>query len=285
MNKVKYGLKNVYAAPMTETVNNGVVTYSYATPKAIPGAVNMSLNAEGESNPFYADNIVYFRSTTNNGYSGDLEMAMVPEWFREEILQEIKDSNGVFVERSDVGEPVHFALLFQFEGDQKAIRHVLYNCSVSARPAVASQTKEAGVTPVTETMSLSADPRADGVVKARSGSDTNSTVYQNWFNAVYEAAGSEETVAKLSALSIGSLDLTPAFNAGTYIYSAETTNATNAVTATGADGTTVTITINGTAHTSGQAATWTDGENLVVVTVSGSGLQSTVYTVVVTKSA
>ena len=284
MNKVKYGLKNVYAAKLTKTLSNGVYTYTYDTPKMIPGAVNMSLDAEGESNPFYADNIVYFRSTTNNGYSGDLEIALIPEWFREEILQEALDDNGVFVEKSDTGEPAYFALLFQFEGDQKAIRHVLYNCSVSARPSVASQTKESGITPVTETLALSADPREDGLVKARTGSDTSTAVYQNWFNAVYEADSEEvETAAKLASLTIGSLTLTPAFSADTTEYTAETTNATNAITATGANGTTVTISVNGTAHTSGEAATWTTGANNVVITVSKAGLTSTAYTVVVTK--
>ena len=186
MNKIKYGLKNVYAAKLTKTFNNGVYTFTYGTPKAIPGAVNLSLDAEGESNPFYADNTVYFRTTTNNGYSGDLEIALMPEWFREEILKEEKDDNGVFIERNDTGEPTPFALLFQFEGDEKAIRHVLYNCSVSGRPSVASQTKESGTDPVTETLNISADPREDGLVKARSGSDTDSTVYQDWFTEVYE---------------------------------------------------------------------------------------------------
>lgn len=186
MNKVKYGLKNVYAAKLTETVSDGVTSYSYATPAAIPGAVNLSLDAEGESNPFYADNIVYFRSTTNQGYSGDLEIAIVPEWFRTDILQEVKDENNVLIENAENSAPVHFALMFEFEGDEKAIRHVLYNCSVSGRPSVASQTKEAGVDPVTETLAISADPRGDGLVKARSASDTDSTVYAGWFSAVYE---------------------------------------------------------------------------------------------------
>lgn len=190
MNKVKYGLKNVHAAKLTETVVEGNTTYTYDTPKRIPGAVNMSLDAESESTPFYADNIVYFRSTTNNGYSGDLEIALVPEWFREEILLEAKDTNGVFIEKSSTGEPVHFALLFEFDGDEKAIRHVLYNCSVSNRPSVSSQTKETSIDPVTETLSLSADPRGDGLVKARSGSETTAETYQAWYNAVYTPAES-----------------------------------------------------------------------------------------------
>lgn len=77
-NKVKYNLKNVHAAKLTETVSEGVTTYTYATPQAIPGAVSISLDAEGDSSPFYADGIVYFRSTANNGYSGDLEIALIP---------------------------------------------------------------------------------------------------------------------------------------------------------------------------------------------------------------
>ena len=107
-NKVKYNLKNVHAAKLTK---NGDGTFSYATPQAIPGAVSLSLDAEGESSPFYADGIVYFRTTSNNGYSGDLEIALIPEWFRTEILKEVKDSKGVLVETNTNTESVYFALL------------------------------------------------------------------------------------------------------------------------------------------------------------------------------
>ena len=154
-NKVKYNLKNVH-----------------------------SLEAEGDSSPFYADGIVYFRSTANNGYSGDLEIALIPEWFRTEILQEVKDNNGVLVEHSDVTESVYFALLFEFDGDIKAIRHVLYNCTAS-RPSIESETKEETIEPGTETLSLTADPREDGLVKSRTGDDTTDSVYRNWYQAVY----------------------------------------------------------------------------------------------------
>ena len=183
-NKIKYNLKNVYAAVMTRSGS----TYTYATPVAIPGAVSMSLDAEGEASPFYADGIVYFRSAANNGYSGDLEIALIPEWFREQVLQETKDSNNVFIETNEVNEPVYFALLFEFDGDQKAIRHVLYNCSVSQRPTIASQTKEASIEPGTETLSLTADPREDGLVKARTGDDTTTAVYNAWYQSVYTPA-------------------------------------------------------------------------------------------------
>lgn len=183
-NKVKYNLKNVYAAKMTETVTEGVSSFAYANPKAIPGAVSISLDAEGESSPFYADGIVYFRSSTNNGYSGDLQIALIPEWFRTEILQEELDTKGVLVESSNVTESVKFALLFEFDGDVNAIRHVLYNCSAS-RPSIESETKEDTIEPGTETLSITADPRADGLVKARTGDTTDKTAYENWYKTVY----------------------------------------------------------------------------------------------------
>lgn len=107
-NKVKYNLKNVHAAKLTRTEDGG---YSYETPRAIPGAVSISLDAEGDTSPFYADGIVYFRSVSNNGYSGDLEIALIPEWFRTDILKEELDKNGVLVENSKIAEMEKFALL------------------------------------------------------------------------------------------------------------------------------------------------------------------------------
>ena len=76
-------------------------------------------------------------------------------------------------------------MLFEFDGDQHAIRHVLYNCTVSTRPTLESSTKEDTIEPGTETLSISADPREDGLVKAKTGDDTDDTTYQNWYQAVY----------------------------------------------------------------------------------------------------
>lgn len=151
-NKIKYNLKNVHAAKLTLSDSG---EYTYDTPKAIPGAVSISLDAEGESNPFYADGIVYFRSTSNNGYSGDLEIALIPEWFRTDILREELDKNGVLVENSNIAETNKFALLFEFDGDAKSIRHVMYNCNAT-RPSIESETKEESIEPKTEKLSLTA---------------------------------------------------------------------------------------------------------------------------------
>lgn len=187
-NKIKYNLKNVHAAILTKHDDG---TFDYGVPKAIPGAVSLSLDAEGDTSPFYADGIVYYRSTANNGYSGDLELALIPEWFRTDILQEVKDSKGVLVETANVTESVYFALLFEFDGDINAIRHVMYNCT-AARPTIESSTKEESIEPGTETLTLTADPREDGLVKGRTGDETDATTYKNWYKTVYVPDISED---------------------------------------------------------------------------------------------
>ena len=198
-NKIKYNLKNVHVALLTETADSGAnITYTYAAPKAVPGAVSLSLDAEGDSNPFYADGIVYYRSIANNGYSGDLEIALIPDWFRTEILQDTLDSKGVLIENEVQTASVKFALLFEFDGDVKAIRHVMYNCT-AARPAIESQTKEDSIEPGTETLSISADPRADGLIKGRTGDSTDADTYANWYKAVYLPSAS--TVSSTSSKS------------------------------------------------------------------------------------
>ena len=186
-NKVKYNLKNVHYAVMTGGDVDAQGKATYGTPVAIKGAVSLSLDAEGSTNPFYADGIVYYTSIANNGYSGDLEVALLPDSFRKNVLGEVEDGNGVLIEKVD-GSPIHFALLFQFDGDAKGIYHCLYNC-VATRPTVAGQTSEDTIEPATESVSLTAtsiydETLAKNIVKARSGDATGSTVTDGWFTNV-----------------------------------------------------------------------------------------------------
>lgn len=187
-NKVKYGLSNVYYAAISSTDTTGAVTYS--TPVRIPGAVNLSLEAQGENEPFYADNIKYYISSNNSGYSGDLEVALIPDSFRKDILGEVLDSNGVYLEDVDA-QATPFALLFQFEGDEKGTRHVIYNCTAT-RPSVEGATKEDSTEVQTETLSLECASIFNtsinkNLVKARClNSSATSTTYEAWFSSVYQ---------------------------------------------------------------------------------------------------
>ena len=277
-NKVKYNLKNAHYA-MLHIAQDGTV--SYDTPVPIPGAVSIGLDANGEPENFYADGIAYYVINNNMGYDGDLELAMIPESFRVDALNEKLDDNNVLIENANT-ELNSFALLFEFDGDVKHIRHVLYNCSAS-RPGIEGKTNEESREVQTETLTIKATPLASGVVKAKTGNTTNGTVYQNWYQSVYMPSDVSGANVNLSALTIGSISLDPTFAAGTVAYTAETSNATNAITATAADENAgVSITVNGDSLTNGSSATWEDGENTVVITVTNGGSSKT-YTVIVTK--
>ena len=180
MNKVKFGLRNCYYAKATMGANGDI---TFGTPVAMPGAVSLSLDPEGESENFYADDSVYFVVSTNNGYSGDFELALIPESFLKDIMHETEDTNGVIVENKDA-QPEHFALLFDFTGDQKKIRHCMYYCTAQ-RAGIAGDTKEDKTEVKTEKLSIKSTPLPNGVVKAKTGSNTTDTVYNSWFSRVY----------------------------------------------------------------------------------------------------
>ena len=179
-NKVKFNICNVHYALITVD-EDGEVTFG--TPVAMPGAVSLSLEPNGEPSNFYADGYAYYTISNNMGYEGDLELAMVPESFRTDVLKESLDDNSVLVESANV-EIANFALLFEFDGDVKKIRHVLYNCS-AARPNIESATNEEEIEVQTETLAITAAPLANGYVKARTGDSTTDTVYTGWYTSVY----------------------------------------------------------------------------------------------------
>ncbi len=189
-NKVKFNLKNVHYALLTF---DGEGLPVYAAPVAVPGAVSLSLDANGEPESFYADGGVYYVINNNMGYDGDLELAIIPESFRTDVLRETLDAKGVLIENSE-SNLAAFALLFEFDGDQKHIRHVLYNCAAS-RPGIEGKTVEESKEVQTETLTVKASPLPDGTVKAKTGDTTDAATYSGWYSAVYlptaDAGGAE----------------------------------------------------------------------------------------------
>lgn len=180
-NKVKFGLKNVHYALQTKGEDGAV---SFGPPVRILGGVSLSMDAEGESSEFYADDVAYYVSAADEGYSGTLSVALIPVSFRKDVLGEVEDETShVMIERADA-EPKPFALLFEFNGDQKATRHVLYNCSAT-RPGLSGETLKGKKEPSTDSLKLTAPPMADGLVKASTKADTPADVYNNWYKSVW----------------------------------------------------------------------------------------------------
>ena len=176
-NKVKFGLSNVHIAKITET--DGEITYG--TPFPMPGAVGLTSEPEGDTTPFYADNVKYFIAVANNGYTGDLEIAMTPKEFLTQILGQEEDTNGALFESSD-DVNARFALMGEIEGDAKKRRFIYYDCTAT-RPSAEMNTIEESKEPQTDTISITMAPRtSDKVIKAViEPNETNEEVYNTFF--------------------------------------------------------------------------------------------------------
>lgn len=132
---VKFGLRNVHVAFFDPE------TGEYDTPKRMPGAISLTMNAVGSSSKLEADDTVYNEVESNQGYEGTLNIADMPEWFQVEALGYIKGKNGGLVEPKDMVRK-SFALLHEVQTDTKGRRFVTYDVKVSRPTQNANTAKE-----------------------------------------------------------------------------------------------------------------------------------------------
>jgi len=181
--KVIFGLENVTIFPK----EGGL---SWGSPIRLLGAVQVALNPSGSSNPFYADNQIFFNAISNTGWSGDLEMALFPDEFYVACLGWRIDDNGALVEASDAVAK-EFALAFEVSGDQKNRRVVFYNCTAT-RPADENKTKEETITPQTKKSTITATPvKFPSITTARAVlpySEEKKDVWEKFYESVYVPA-------------------------------------------------------------------------------------------------
>ena len=270
-------------------------------------AVNESPSG-AEPTALYADNIKYLNLISAEQYGATIEAFTCPDEFMEcDGFASIADGVTIgqqprklfgFCYRTLVGSDT--------EGTKKGYKlHLVYNCTASPSERSHSTVNES---PEAATLSWSVSTTAVAV-EGQSPTATleiDSTKIDPAKMAALEAVlygtlsdaprlpfpaevasivGETGSTVKLSALTIGSLNLVPAFSPDVVNYTATTENESDTVTATAADSAAATILVNGSSHTSGNSATWTDGTNTVVVIVSKSGSTSRSYTVTVTCDA
>lgn len=194
-NKVQFNLKNVHYAKVTALSP----TPMFDTPVHVPGAVSLSLEQQGEITKFYADGIVYYQSSSNNGYEGDLEMARFPDQMIQDIWGDtLTETDNVLIENANT-QPESFALLFQIDGDVTNSLYCMYNC-VATRPNIESETTNESKEPKTQTSTISCAPLPDGTVRARTTATTTEDVISNWFKTVYlPGAAAAAAAAKVTS--------------------------------------------------------------------------------------
>lgn len=183
MGKVLYGIRNVHIAKLIEDENGNI---TYGTPFAVKGARGFSPDPQGDTTIYYADDMIYFRKDKNNGYEGDLVLAVTPEQFLTEILGRTKDTNGLVIESSE-DKFERFALLFEGEGDPTNRRYVYWDCTAS-RPTREHNTTEDSTEPGEDTLTITIAPRSSdravgGYVEP---TEENIAYYNAFFDAVVE---------------------------------------------------------------------------------------------------
>lgn len=162
-NKVVFGLENVHVG--TYTVDSSTGTVTMGTPLHIAGAVNMSLESDSEESVFWADNVKYYTTYSDNGMTGELEMAMFPDTFKTQFLNYVEIANGGLAQvKGQQNRDVYIA--FEAAGDAEHRRCILYNVALGAitrEYATTTETKE----PQTATLpfTVSGD-NATGIVRA-----------------------------------------------------------------------------------------------------------------------
>lgn len=177
-NKVEFGLKNAHYALVTDDGTK----LTYGDPVAIKGATEISIDAEGDSTDFYADDTKYYTSVSNQGYSGKLTVARLNDQFNQDIFGDTVDEvTGMQVDNTSA-TPKQFALLFEFNGDKNQTRHILFNVTAT-RPSIGSKTTEDKTDVNTQELSFTAAPdpyasRSHGKVSADAPS------YATFFDAV-----------------------------------------------------------------------------------------------------
>ena len=206
-NKVNWGLALSAWGKITVDANGHDV---YGVPNMFLGNRQVNFTPAGDLVKVFADGTVIYVGKENSGYTGSLELTNMDDEFAKWALSEEVDSNNV---QYEVKEPTvnRIYLIWEWVQDTKNTRHIMYNVTVS-RPDQNATTAGDGdsKTAQYQTVNLTAIPREDGIVKAKTRMDVDATAYNNWFNAAYVPAGASGyavtvTVADSSAAVEGAL--------------------------------------------------------------------------------
>lgn len=186
-NKVKYGLRNVHLFEITDSGTK----LTYGTPVPWRGATELTLDPNGDALEVYADDILYDKEENNQGYTGKLTMLYLQPEIEALLFGNVENADGVVVENAD-NHGSKVAMAFEFSGDNKHVRHVLYNVSFS-RAGDGSATKSDKIDAQTAEFEFSAMPDPyDYKIKGKAAQ--GSAKYDKWFTAVYVPGASTPMV-------------------------------------------------------------------------------------------
>lgn len=280
-----------FSKPWVALYSNVGTTVTYSNARRLARGVDVAINPESsDDNNFYADNV---------------EAESAAGMFAGGTVESTVDGLLTETERMIAGLPERDADGFINYGDDQSAPYVGYGFirrgmsggETLYQPIILPKVKFGNISTEAATQEDEIDWQTQSLTAAIQRDDT---VKKNWkkLGEFFSTEADAENVIKtffnyvepsplpepvLTTLEIGALTLTPAFDPAVTAYTAATTNASDVVTATAEAGLTVTITNGTTPIDSGDAATWTTGDNTLTIVVS-NGETSTTYTVTVTAS-
>lgn len=199
MPKVLFNIKKLQLSPITAISAAGVPTYD--EPIAVPGTVSLSLDPEGESDPFYADGIVYYAGSSSSSYTGTLENALFSDAVLKAIYGYVEDSNKNIV---DTDQPTkEFGAQFAVDSDDGEVYFTFYRCS-STKPNLNFQTNEDSrtINPQSVDLTLSTVTTADGKYNLfKSYATKSATNYATYFESIEMPTIPEVAAASLNSVA------------------------------------------------------------------------------------
>lgn len=180
--KVLFNIKKLQLSPITATDDKGTPTY--AEPIRLPGTVSLTLDPEGDTEPFFADGITYYMAGASSSYSGSLENALFNEEVLKQVYNYVVDSNKNIV---DTDQPVkEFGMQFAVDSDEGDVYFTFYRVS-SSKPNLNFQTNEdtKTINPQSVDITLSTIPTEDGKYNMfKSYAAKGATNYDTYFTQI-----------------------------------------------------------------------------------------------------
>lgn len=150
-NKVIFGLENLHFGTFDQDIDGRT---TMGDPYHLAGAVRMSQEPNTEEVEFHADNKLYYKSTDDNGSTGEFEVAQFPDEFKVRFLNWVNMPGGGIAQKKDKRNATVYTA-FEFKGDAQKRRGILWNVElgqITREYSTTEKTKE----PVTATLPYTA---------------------------------------------------------------------------------------------------------------------------------
>lgn len=180
-NKIEYGLRKFVVFPLIEGTNGAI---TYGDPVSLPGIQSMTMDPQGDETSIYADDTLYFSHYSSTGYKGSIQFVTKSDLIGKTLFGDVETEDGGLLELSDA-KPLRFGAAFQCAGDEKNVRHKMYNVTFS-RGSTEHKTMEDKIEAATYSCDFTAIPveLADGHLASKGRFVEGSAGYDDAFDTL-----------------------------------------------------------------------------------------------------